>query len=89
MATPNDLKGWHLDKSINVGYVLTALGFLVGSMIWGLRQEARIAMLEQAVTRLADKEKEQDAAQAELRQQIREDLKELRADLKTLVERKR
>lgn len=40
--------GWHLDKRLNVGHILTTLSIVLGAFVWGSTMEKRIALLEQA-----------------------------------------
>lgn len=46
---PEDRRGWHLDKRVNVGHLLTTVGLIVGVMVWGSKMESRIAVVENTV----------------------------------------
>lgn len=45
MADP----GWHLDRRISLGHLVTTVTFLVAMVLWGARLETRITVTETTV----------------------------------------
>lgn len=43
---PKDRRGWHLDRSLNLGYILTAVIMACGFTAWAMVQERRITTVE-------------------------------------------
>jgi len=65
-------KSWHVDKSINIGYVLTSIIMAFSIVVWAFKMDIRVAVLE---TQQANA-KETDARTALL---LRDNFSELKA----------
>lgn len=75
------------DSTINLGHILTFVGFMVAGGIGWSTMDKRVVVLEEARTSQARVDARQDAAIDENRRNDREDLKEINGKLDRLIER--
>jgi hypothetical protein len=69
--------GWHLDRRISIGHLVTTATLLVAMMLWAGRMDTRISLLELSLTRQVNVDRRQDEATQQLRVEIREELRSL------------
>jgi hypothetical protein len=69
--------GWHLDRRISLGHLVTTATLLVAMMLWAGRMDTRTSLLELSLTRQANVDRRQDEATQQLREEIREELRAL------------
>jgi len=69
--------GWHLDRRISIGHLMTTATLLVAMMLWAGRMDTRISLLEVTLTRQVNVDRRQDEATQLLREEIREELRSL------------
>ncbi|MFZ6801918.1 hypothetical protein [Undibacterium sp. Di24W] len=76
------------DATINLGHVLTFLGFIgtIGSFWQSV--DKRIVVLEQARVVQSETDHRHDAERAEIKKTMREDLREINAKLDRLIEKR-
>jgi hypothetical protein len=70
-------QGWHLDRRISIGHLVTTATLLVAMMLWAGRMDTRISLLEVSLTRQVAVDRRQDEATQRLREEIREELRSL------------
>ena len=75
------------DWTINLGHVLTFIGFLLTIALAFQALDKRVLVLEQAVPYQVSRDQIQDLATKELRYEIREALKEVHASLEKLSDK--
>ena len=85
MSTPNTKVVF--DKTINLGHILTFIGFIAAIATMYMNVNTRITMLEQYVTYQAKKDETQDAAVKEGKNEIKEALKDVHTSLDKLADR--
>ena len=69
--------GWHLDKRVNVGHLLTTISLAVMLFVWANRMDSRITVLEV-----------QQLNQTLVAADIRSQLKDVNNKLDRLIERR-
>lgn len=72
-----DVDGWHLDRRISIGHLVTTATLLVAMVLWAGRMDTRISLLEMSLTRQVTVDRRQDEAAQLLREEIREELRAL------------
>lgn len=76
------------DATINLGHVLTFLGFIAtGAAVWQT-MDKRVVVLEESRLVQVSTDRRQDAELMDNKKTVREDLKEINAKLDRLIERK-
>lgn len=81
---------WHLDKSLNLGHLLTTLTMVASLFIWGAKMDTRVSILETERVQQLRTNETHEMADRELRQAIKEGIAEVNAKLdKLLFERGR
>lgn len=76
------------DKTINLGHVLTFLGFIISGFAMWQAMDKRVLVLEEARTAQRLIDTRQDTEITENKKTVREDLKEINNKLDRLIERK-
>lgn len=76
------------DATVNLGHVLTFLGFIVTIASTWQAMDKRVVVLEEARVVQSATDHRQDGELAENKKTIREDMKEINAKLDRLIERK-
>ena len=78
-------KDWHLDKTFNVGHVLTTLSLCVGLAGYIVTMDKRLAVVEtQHQAQVTSLQRTQQDQQA-LSKDIRDELRALRTELMTVM----
>jgi hypothetical protein len=86
MTTPSGAK-IKFDSTINLGHILTFLGFIgAGAVMWGT-VDKRVVVLEEARSSQRLVDQRQDIEAADNKKNVREDLKEISNKLDRLIER--
>ncbi|WP_257306291.1 hypothetical protein [Geothrix campi] len=86
---PQDRRGWHLEKSINLPALLTLGGMVAAGLAYVWRQDSRVTKVEDRATSLEAADIRIENAQGRQRDEIRTDLKSINDKLDRLVERGR
>jgi hypothetical protein len=81
-----DRRKMHFDRSINLGNLLTIVTMVGGLMVVYGKFEARISVLEIAITHQQQVDRRHEAEVELLRREIREDLKDIKADQRRVTE---
>lgn len=85
--TTSPEKKIRFDGTINLGHILTFIGFLgSGAVAWNA-MDKRVVVLEEARVVQALTDRRQDEDRVEMRKQSKEDSKEINAKLDRLIER--
>ncbi len=79
MTTEHTRREWHLDKAFSVQSLLQAAMVLGAVYAYLSTLESRVTVIERAAMAQIRKDSEQDQETRNLRQEIRDDLKEIRA----------
>ncbi|MFQ5509926.1 MAG: hypothetical protein ACE5FN_11420 [Leptospirillia bacterium] len=73
--------GWTLDKRISLGHLVMTVTLLVTMVLWGAGLETLVVVVEETLNRQSLVDDRQDNHMRELREEIREALRELNAKL--------
>lgn len=73
-ATPPERGGFHLNKNIDLGHVITVIIMLAGLMVQWNMMDKRVAVLEEARSVQRDRDQTQDALMKDKFQEVREAL---------------
>lgn len=76
------------DATINLGHILTFIGFIATGIAMWQTMDKRVVVLEEARAFQTSTDKRQDSALDETKKIVREDLKEINSKLDRLIERK-
>lgn len=76
-------KKWRLERSINVGHILTTLALAGAVFGYAVKMDQRLTVLETQVTQQRDIDSKQDRYVSDVRQ----DLKDINQKLDRLIER--
>lgn len=76
-------RGWHLDRSVSIGHILTTLATAAALIAWAMRQENRMATLETASRTAQSALEREESERKELKTEIRQELREIRALLES------
>lgn len=76
------------DATINLGHVLTFLGFIVTGVAMWQTMDKRVTILEETRALQTVIDRKQDTELTDTKKTVREDLKEINAKLDRLIERK-
>lgn len=71
-------KKWHFEKSVSMGHIVTTLVALISFVYWAMKQEGRLSRLEEHSIIAAKADEDQNKERLALRQEIREELREIR-----------
>lgn len=85
---PQERRGWHLSKSLDLGHLLVTVAMLASFVIWAMAQERRLTTVENGLQTEHNINVTQDAERARQRDEIRSDLKAINDKLDRLVERR-
>lgn len=72
-----EVGGWHLDRRVSLGHLMTTATLLVAMTMWSGRMDTRISLLELSLTRQASVDRRQDEEAQQMRAEIREELRAL------------
>lgn len=81
-----DRRGFHLERSVNVGHILTTMGILIAAFTWGSKLETQVSNNAQAIAYLNQNNVRTNARVDTLRAEIRADLRDINAKLDRLIE---
>ena len=87
MEEQRDRRQWHLDKTFNVGHLLTTLSLAAGLALYVTTMDKRIAILEAQAQAQTQNVVQVQQAQKEVTKEIRDEIRALRQDLMDLVRR--
>jgi 5-bromo-4-chloroindolyl phosphate hydrolysis protein len=80
VATDTDTS-WHVDRRVNIGHLVTTAGFIVAAFMYATTIDKRVAVLEQYVLVQEKDNRRQDELSQQTFSLIREDLREMRAEI--------
>jgi hypothetical protein len=76
------------DATINLGHILTFIGFIATGIAMWTTMDKRVVVLEEARSFQTSTDKRQDSALEDNKKIVREDLREINSKLDRLIERK-
>ena len=80
---------WHVEKTVNLGHLLTTITLASGLFVWGSKMDTRVAVLEQHQIVQVRTNEQHEQADRELRQAIKEGIAEVSLKLDRLIWEKR
>lgn len=83
----NIQRGFRFDPTINLGHILTFIGFLITCAMMYTSIDKRVVVLEEARITQAVVDRRQEEALSESRKTVREDLRSIDTKLDRLIER--
>lgn len=81
----DDRRKWHFEKTINVGHLITTITVAVSVVVWAMKMDARVTVLEDARVQQARFNEKQETADKEILAAVREHLKDINAKLDKLI----
>ena len=86
---PLDKPGWHLERSVSVGHIISTITVIVSLLSWASTVETRLALNTQSTANLAYSVKKGEENTTEMRREIRSDFSSVHDKLDRLrVERR-
>lgn len=85
MDDQRDRRQWHLDKTFNLGHMLTTIALAGSLAVYVTTMDKRIAILEAQSQAQNTNVVQVQQAQKEVTKEIRDEIRALRADLMDLV----
>ncbi len=85
--TPDQENRVRFDKTINLGHVLTMLGFLLATLVQWNMMDKRVVVLEEFRTGQREKDTTQDTITREKAQEVKDALRELKNSVEKLGDR--
>lgn len=79
-----DMTGVRFDKTINLGHVLTFIGFIVSIAVTASAFDKRMAIIEEVQRQQITKDSQQDARQRELSEDMKAWLTDIRKSIEKL-----
>lgn len=86
-AINKDSSGWHLDKKVSVGHLVSTAILLVGAVTWASGIEKRIDQNALAAQYMAAQQTENKKKVEDLRKEIKSDLRAISDKLDRLIEK--
>jgi hypothetical protein len=83
----NKMEKFHFDWSVNLGHVLTFLGFILTGFIAFQNLDKRVVVLEQSTLYQNKRDETQDQAMRDAKTEIREALRDVHSSLEKLSEK--
>lgn len=83
----NKMEKFHFDWSVNLGHVLTFLGFILTGFIAFQNLDKRVVVLEQGLNYQAKKDEQQDQMMRDAKAEIKEALRDVHGSLEKLSEK--
>lgn len=80
---------WHLDKSVSVGHLVSTAVAIAAFVGWAMHQENRVTKIEERVAVAIQNNVEQTDERKALKEELRAELREIRAILEQLRDRRR
>lgn len=84
---PSDRR-WHIDRSIQLGHVVTTLTVAISAVVYLQKLEQRVALSEQEIRHLAAKDVDHEQALLRVAAELNRRLDRIEAKLDSLAERK-
>lgn len=84
-----DRRGFHFDKTISIGHIISTLTFIIWGITWATSMDKRVEANTLQIQYVSEAQKE-DATRIELlRTEIKQDLTQINNKLDRLIESKR
>ena len=80
---------WHLDKTISVGHLVSTLVIAVSVFSWAMTLDKRVEQNSLAIAHLKEQQATEQKRIQELRQEIKQDLRDINTKLDRLIESQR
>lgn len=77
---------WHLDKTISVGHLVSTLVIAVSVFSWAMALDKRVEQNSLAISHLKEQQATEQKRIQELRQEIKQDLRDINSKLDRLIE---
>ena len=85
---PEDRRGWHITKGLDLGHLLVTLSMLAGFMLWAMAQERRLTTVENGLLYERNTNVQQDQAKARSDDQMADRLQRIEEKIDRLMVRK-
>lgn len=89
MSLAQEKTAWHLDKSVSVGHLVSTAVAIAAFVGWAMHQENRVTKIEERVAVAIQNNVEQTDERKALKEELRAELREIRAILEQLRDRRR
>lgn len=76
---------WHLDRTVNLGHLLTTITVVTGLFVWGAKMDTRVSILESVSVAQMRTNEAHEATDRELRLSIKEGLEGINAKLDKII----
>lgn len=87
MASPQSENRIRFDKTVNLGHVLTFVGFLVATGVSWSTLDKRVAVLEAAMVMQRERDAMQDSANKDKFQEVKEALNDLKRSVEKVADK--
>ena len=81
-----DKRSWHLDKTISVGHLVSTLVIAISVFSWAITLDKRVEQNSIAIVHLKEQQANEQKRLQELRQEIKQDLRDINSKLDRLIE---
>lgn len=81
-----DKRSWHLDKTISVGHLVSTLVIAISVFSWAVTLDKRVEQNSIAIVHLKEQQANEQKRLQELRQEIKQDLRDINHKLDRLIE---
>lgn len=81
-----DKRSWHLDKTISVGHLVSTLVIAISIFSWAVTLDKRVEQNSIAIVHLKEQQANEQKRLQELRQEIKQDLRDINQKLDRLIE---
>ena len=81
-----DKRSWHLDKTISVGHLVSTLVIAISVFSWAATLDKRVEQNSIAIVHLKEQQANEQKRLQELRQEIKQDLRDINQKLDRLIE---
>jgi len=81
-----DKRSWHLDKTISVGHLVSTLVIAISVFSWAVTLDKRVEQNSIAIVHLKEQQANEQKRLQELRQEIKQDLRDINQKLDRLIE---
>ncbi|WP_423186787.1 hypothetical protein ACO1PK_00810 [Alishewanella sp. d11] len=82
----NQRASWHLDKTISVGHLVSTVIIAVSVFSWAMTLDKRVEQNSLSIAHLKEQQATDQKRVQELRQEIKQDLRDINAKLDRLIE---
>lgn len=84
----DDKRSWHLDKTISVGHLVSTLVIAISVFSWAVTLDKRVEQNSIAITHLKEQQQLEQRRIELMRNELREDLRDINAKLDRLIEQR-